>query len=54
MKAAKSINKKRNFWECDFNIYSFSLLNSPVGVAVKAMFYIPTNKGDQQMPGGHL
>ena len=37
MKAAKSINKK-NFWECDFNIYSFSILNSPVGVAADVMF----------------
>ena len=39
---------------CDFNIYSFSILNSPVGVAVDVMFRMPTSKGDQQMPGGHL
>ena len=53
MKAARSMNK-RIFWECDFNIYSLSMLNSPVGVAADVMFLHASQQGVQQIPGGHL
>ena len=39
---------------CDFNIYSLSMLNSPVGVAADVMFLHASQQGVQQIPDGHL